>query len=170
MRLAQRQLWIAPLLGIGLGILGLGAHLGSAQTTTPAAVGTAESCPSATAASGSADAVDCVVVGMYDIYFNPNLITIPAEKPVQIVLENHGVIDHNFSVTDHENSGLLNLNIDVDVAPGKTGETSINAPEGEYYFFCNQPGHEAAGMRGYITVKKDAEITTAEATVTPRAG
>ena len=30
---------------------------------------------------------------------------------------------------------------------------AINAPAGEYYFFCNVPGHEAAGMHGTITVK-----------------
>ena len=168
---AGRQTIMALLLAIGLPLLGLGVLLAGAQTTTPAA-GTAaasDDCPTGTPASGAA-AEDCVVVGMYDIYFKPNLITIPAEMPVRVVLENHGTINHNFSITDHENSGLQNLNIDVDVAPGQTGETTINAPEGDYYFFCNEPGHEAAGMRGYLTVKKDAEITTAEATVTPRAG
>ena len=171
MSLTYRRILIGLVLAVGLPILGLGVHLAAAQTTTPAASATASSaaCPAATPASGAA-AADCVVIGMYDIYFKPNLITIPADNPVRIVLENHGTIVHNFSVTDHENSGLENLNIVVDVPPGQTGETTIDAPEGDYYFFCDEPGHEAAGMRGYISVKKDADITTAEATVTPRAG
>ena len=90
------------------------------------------------------------------------------DKAVEVDLKNSGEIDHNFSVTDHGNEGLQNLNIDVTIKPGESGSTTINAPEGVYYFFCNQPGHEAAGMRGYITVKSDASITTAAATVTPR--
>ena len=112
----------------------------------------------------------CVVIGEYDIYFKPNLVTIPADTPVRVVLPNHGATLHNFSITDHENPGLKNLNISVDTDPGKTSETTINAPEGTYYFFCNQPGHEQAGMFGYLDVKKDAQITTSAATVTPRAG
>jgi uncharacterized cupredoxin-like copper-binding protein len=166
-RLIRRGVLTALLLALGLPTLGFGVFLAAAQTTTPAA---SEACPAGTPASGAESAADCVVVGMYDIYFKPNLVTIPSETGVRVVLENHGVIEHNFSVTDHENSGLQDLNIVVDVAPGQTGEATIDAPDGEYYFFCNEPGHEAAGMRGYITVKKDAAIDTAEATVTPRAG
>jgi uncharacterized cupredoxin-like copper-binding protein len=165
--LVRRPALMALLLALGLPLLGLGAFLASAETPTPAAT---EACPAGTPASGADSAADCVVVGMYDIYFKPNLVTIPSDTGVRVVLENHGVIEHNFSVTDHDNSGLKDLNIVVDVAPGQTGEATIDAPEGEYYFFCNEPGHEAAGMRGYITVKKDATIDTAEATVTPRAG
>ena len=96
--------------------------------------------------------------------------TIPADTPVRVVLINHGVIAHNFSITDHKNSGLQNLNISVDTDPGQTSEATINAPEGTYYCFCNVPGHEQAGMYGYLTVKKGATISTAGATVTPRAG
>ena len=87
-----------------------------------------------------------------------------------MVLVNHGATTHNFSITDHKNPGLKNLNISVTTEPGQTSETTINAPEGIYYFFCNQPGHEAAGMIGYLTVKKDASISSSAATVTPRAG
>jgi uncharacterized cupredoxin-like copper-binding protein len=86
------------------------------------------------------------------------------------VLPNHGAILHNFSVTDHENSGLTNLAISVDIQPGESQATTVNAPEGSYYFFCNQPGHEQAGMRGYLDLKKDGSLTIRQATVTPRAG
>lgn len=149
-----------PAAALALALLGAGALLASAQTTTPTAGG---GCASGTTGP-------CVAIGQYDIYFKPNLATIPAEEAVKVELTNNGVTEHNFSVTDHGNSGLQNLNIDVNVQPGAKGEATINASAGDYYFFCNIPGHEAAGMRGYITVKADASITTSEATVTPRAG
>ena len=61
---------------------------------------------------------------------------------------------------------------------GPTAENSVagqiefvtNAPAGDYYFFCNQPGHEQIGMRGYLNIEDGAAISTSEATVTPRAG
>jgi hypothetical protein len=51
------------------------------------------------------------------------------------------------------------------VVTSNCGEATIDAPEGTYYFFCDQPGHEQAEMRGYLTVKADAEITTASRAV-----
>jgi uncharacterized cupredoxin-like copper-binding protein len=154
----------AAALSAGLVALGVGALFASAQTVTPTSGG---GCPG-TPTSGSSAA--CVAIGEFDIYFNPNLATVPSDTDVKAVLKNSGATLHNFSVTDHGNPGIKNLNIDVDINPGETKDTTINAPEGVYYFFCNQPGHEAAGMRGYLTVKKDGTITTSQATVTPRAG
>ncbi len=139
------------------------AFVATAQTQTPTATSTPAICGTP-AASGDL----CVGIGMFDIYFNPNTATIPSEKAVDVALKNNGVTDHNFSVTDHGNAGLENLDISVTLKTGESGSASINAPEGVYYFFCDQPGHEAAGMRGYLTVKSDASITTASATVTPR--
>jgi nitrite reductase (NO-forming) len=155
----------AALASAALTVLGVGSILTSAQTTP-----TADACPNGTPASGAASTEPCVVIGEFDIYFKPNLVTIPADTAVKVFLPNDGVTEHDFSVTDHGNSGLKDLDISVKTQPGDTSETTINAPEGDYYFFCSIPGHEAAGMRGYITVKADATITTSEATVTPRAG
>ena len=163
-----RVLLAAVVMALALPVLGSGAMLASAQSGT--ATATADECPPATPTPGTPTPKVCVEIGEYDIYFNPNLVTIPADTPVRVVVVNHGATAHNFSITDHKNPGLKNLNISVDTDPGKSSENTINAPEGTYYFFCNVPGHEQAGMFGYLTVKKDAKITTAEATVTPRAG
>jgi uncharacterized cupredoxin-like copper-binding protein len=111
-----------------------------------------------------------VQVGEHDLFFNPNSITIPANTPIAFKITNEGAIRHNFSVTDHDNAGRTNLNVSFDTDPGQSGSATLNAPAGVYYFFCNEPGHEQAGMFGYLTVSDDASITTAEATVTPRAG
>jgi uncharacterized cupredoxin-like copper-binding protein len=157
-------------LALAIPLLGVGMMLAEPQRTSAAAAATPTPCPPATPTSGASTPKLCVVIGEYDIYYNPNLVTIPADTPVRVALENHGAATHDFSITDHKNSGLKNLNISVTTQPGQTGETVINAPEGTYYFFCNQPGHEQAGMFGYLTVKKDAQIEISEATVTPRAG
>jgi uncharacterized cupredoxin-like copper-binding protein len=158
----RRPLGAVAIALAGAGLIGT-AFVATAQTQTPAATTTPAICGTP-AASGD----PCLGIGMFDIYFNPNTATIPSEKAVEVALKNSGVTDHNFSVTDHGNAGLKNLNISVTLKAGESGTANINAPEGDYYFFCNQPGHEAAGMRGYITVKSDASITTASATVTPR--
>jgi nitrite reductase (NO-forming) len=159
-----RVLLVAAVLA--LPILGIGAGLVSAQNVTGTPT-TPEACPPATPASGQTTPTDCVVIGEYDIFFKPNLVTIPADTPVRVVLINHGATLHNFSITDHGNSGLQNLNISVDTNPSQTSQTTITAPEGTYYFFCDVPGHEQAGMRGYITVKTDASITTSDAQSIP---
>lgn len=160
----RRPLGAAAVALAGASLIGT-AFVATAQTQTPAATSTSTPVICGTPTAGDEE---CVGVGMFDIYFNPNLVTIPADEAVEVAFKNSGVIDHNFSVTDHGNAGLKNLGIDVTIKPGESGNTTINAPEGVYYFFCNQPGHELAGMRGYVTVKSDATITTAAATVTPR--
>jgi nitrite reductase (NO-forming) len=104
-----------------------------------------------TPAAGPAATTE-VTIGSYDIYFDPKEVTIPADTDVTVVLPNHGVIAHNFSVTDHNNPDVPNLGIDVDLAVGATETVTVNAPAGDYYFFCNVPGHEAAGMFGTLHV------------------
>jgi uncharacterized cupredoxin-like copper-binding protein len=162
-----RVVLVAVATVLTLTALGFGTLPTSAQSTATAA---ADACPPATPTSGTSTSNLCVEIGEYDIYFNPNTVTILANTPVRVVLINHGATVHDFTITDHKNPGVQNLNIHVVTNPGQTGETTINAPEGIYYFYCSQPGHEQAGMYGYLTVKKGATISTAEATVTPRAG
>jgi uncharacterized cupredoxin-like copper-binding protein len=142
----------------------------TAAATEPAAATETAAEPTAPATAEGTTAGPTVTIDAEDIYFSPNLITLPADTPVTVVFTNKGQAVHNFSLTDHNNPGLENLNIDVTVNPGETKTFTINAPAGDYYFFCDQPGHEQAGMRGYLNVEDGAEISTSEATVTPRAG
>ena len=110
-----------------------------AAGATPAAGGGEEQ---AAAGQGAGEAL---VVESYDIYFEPEELSIPADTEVPVSLPNVGVTLHNFSIDE--------LGIDVDIAPGATEETVINAPAGEYEFYCNVPGHKAAGMLGTLTVE-----------------
>lgn len=108
---------------------------------TPAA--SATPCPEGTP-KASAQASD-VTIDMYDIYFEPKEATIPANTDVKFVLPNEGVTLHNFRIDA--------LKISVDVNPGETKDVVINAPAGTYEFYCDIPGHKAAGMLGTLTVK-----------------
>ena len=94
------------------------------------------------AAAGAGEALE---VESYDIYFEPDQLSIPADTDVTVSLPNAGVTLHNFSIDE--------LGISVDIAPGATEETVINAPAGEYEYYCNVPGHKPAGMVGTLTVE-----------------
>ena len=76
---------------------------------------------------------------------NRSELSIPADTEVTVSLPNEGVTLHNFSIDE--------LGISVDIAPGATEETVINAPAGEYEYYCNVPGHKPAGMLGTLTVQ-----------------
>ena len=158
MMLGRRPAWAFVVAGLALvTVLGVSVPplATSAQSSTPPAGGAAKM---------------QVEIDAFDIYFKPNMATIPANTPVEIVVTNNGAVGHNFSITDHRNTGLKNLNVSFDIAPGETKSMTVNAPAGVYYFFCDVPGHEQAGQFGYLTVTEGASISTAEATVTPRAG
>lgn len=127
---------------------GLGVGAAPAATpATPAALPTmapapATPAPAATpAGAGSATAVSLELV---DFAFQPNAFSIPANTPVTVTLRNGGQAPHNFSIDA--------LRISQDVAPGATGEVTIDAPAGTYQFYCNKPGHRELGMVGTLTV------------------
>jgi len=124
-----------------------------AAAPTQAATATTQATTEATAQSAAGGAQGTNQIEMVDIAFNPKELTIPANQDVTITLVNNGAALHNFSITDHKNDGLQNLNISVNVDPGQTQTVTINAPAGDYYFFCNVPGHEAAGMYGTLHVQ-----------------
>ena len=44
------------------------------------------------------------------------------------------------------------IQISEALPPGETTNVTVNAPAGTYQFYCNLPGHRAAGMFGTLTV------------------
>jgi plastocyanin len=121
------------------------------ETVVDAAAATPEAGGATPAAGGEEQAAagegagEALVVESYDIYFEPDELSIPADTEVTVQLPNDGAALHNFSIDE--------LGIDVDIAPGATEETVINAPAGEYEYYCNVPGHKPAGMFGTLTVE-----------------
>ena len=171
-----RPLMLALVAALALPIFGFSALFASAQQSTPSAGASAcasgtptAATPAATTATGTPSAGLCVSIDSYDIYYKPNLVTIPANQDVTIELPNKGASAHSFIISDHNNANVKNLNIDVEMQPGETKSVTVNAPAGNYYFYCDIPGHEQAGMFGYLQVKDGAQISTETATVTPPA-
>jgi uncharacterized cupredoxin-like copper-binding protein len=152
------------------GLAGLGKPA-AAQTATPAGAACAATPgPAGGVPPAGPNGPRCGAISLEDIYFSPNLITIPAGEPVAFALTNHGAAPHDFSVTAHKSPRVKDLGVSVDVAPGKTETVEVEAPAGTYYFFCDIPGHEQAGMFGYIRAEAGAQVETETATVTPPAG
>jgi Cu-Zn family superoxide dismutase len=98
------------------------------------------------AASAGSGAAEPITVTAHDIFFDPKEITIPANTDVTIIIPNEGAALHDFVVEE--------LDIDAgNIPPGETVEVVINAPAGEYEYFCSVPGHKAAGMLGTLVVE-----------------
>jgi uncharacterized cupredoxin-like copper-binding protein len=100
----------------------------------------------AAAATASVTPVCSVTITMVDIDYNPNEFTIPADQPVLLIFQNMGKAEHDFSVQK--------LGIDVDADPGETETLIVNAPAGDYDFYCDEDAHAAAGMVGIMHVTK----------------
>jgi plastocyanin len=126
---------------------------GGAATPVPAQPGASPQPQPSPAPAGGGQAQTNPTIEMVDIAFKPNDFTIPANTDVTVTLKNTGALPHNFSITDKNNPNVPNLNISVDVQPGQTQTVTINAQPGDYYFFCNVSGHEAAGMYGTMHVQ-----------------
>jgi uncharacterized cupredoxin-like copper-binding protein len=86
-------------------------------------------------------------IDMTEMKFSPNTFTVKAGEKVTVKLENKGTVVHDFSIDS--------LNVHQDVQAGKSGTVTFTAPSsaGTVDFYCNQPGHKAAGMTGTITVQ-----------------
>ena len=119
-----------------------GASPSAGADASPTASPAADSTPCPAASPGSRSDVE---VTSYDIYFEPKEVTIPANTDVKFILPNKGVTLHNFSIDE--------LHVDVDIEPGATKQTVINAPAGTYEYYCNVPGHKEAGMVGTLIVE-----------------
>ena len=120
----------------------------SAAAASPAA----EASPATDASPAAQGAAETVTIESVDIDFIPEEVSIPADTEVTSELPNNGVTLHNFSLDQKNNENLPIDPISVDIAPGATEQVTVNLPPGEYYFYCNVPGHEPAGMFGTLIV------------------
>jgi plastocyanin len=74
---------------------------------------------------------------------------------VTIVMSNMSGVSHNIAVEPGENGATqktARLGASSFITKGTTSVT-VNLKPGKYTFFCEAPGHRAAGMYGTITVK-----------------
>lgn len=74
-----------------------------------------------------------------------------AAKPgtVSITLTNKDTNPHNVAIKQ----GAKVIKKGKVVGKGKKSIVTTNLKKGSYTFYCSVPGHEAAGMKGTLTVK-----------------
>jgi uncharacterized cupredoxin-like copper-binding protein len=94
--------------------------------------------------NGSALSVD-----MTEMKFTPATLTVKANEKVTVNLKNSGTVVHDFTIAD-----VGGKRVHVVVDPGKEGKAEFTpTAAGTLNFVCTQAGHEAAGMKGTITVQ-----------------
>jgi plastocyanin len=101
---------------------------------------------------GSAQPSGSIKVTMTEYHFEPSTINAASGKVV-FFLVNAGTVSHDMILRD-KSTGVR--------VPGAASElvsagdsfvfTVSNLPAGKYTYFCDQPGHEASGMSGELTV------------------
>lgn len=109
---------------------------------SPAAPAQASPAAQGGAAPGGAASV---TIEMGDLFYKPNKFEIPANTEVTVTLKNVGALPHDFNID------ALKVKSEV-IQPGKDGTVTIKGPKGTYEYYCNEPGHKAAGMHGTLTI------------------
>jgi nitrosocyanin len=86
------------------------------------------------------------VVGLDTFKYEPPTLTANVGQTVTVNLENKGNLDHSFVIDE------LNVKLET-VKAGTTQSVSFTpGAAGTYTFYCDVPGHQAAGMTGTLTV------------------
>jgi plastocyanin len=123
-----------------LALVAAGATLGgvgavTAQAATPAKSATSSGTTLKLSANKSA------------LKFNVTKLT---AKPgnVTLVMSNPSSISHDIAL---KGNGLKPV-VGKIVGKGKTSTITATVKKGSYEFYCSVPGHEAAGMKGTLTV------------------
>jgi uncharacterized cupredoxin-like copper-binding protein/mono/diheme cytochrome c family protein len=138
-----------------------------APTVDAAAEGAGSGASEATNAqeSQSADAGSGQLqVSAVDIAFEQKELTGPADTEFTITVTNNGASPHDFNIDElGVKTKMLN--------PGESETVTINAPAGDYTYYCSVPGHRQAGMEGTLTISADAgQAAPAEGTAATESG
>ncbi|TAK21322.1 MAG: hypothetical protein EPO26_15465 [Chloroflexota bacterium] len=93
---------------------------------------------------GSAAPTEVYVVAT-DFKFDPPLIRLPAGKPVTLVFDNKGSVEHDLHVAA--------LSIHIHANAGQGAKATVTADKGGAFDLdCTIPGHRELGMKGSMVV------------------
>src|SRR5438067_5823138 len=96
------------------------------------------------AGSASAVAQNVTVKSSDTMRFDPATLTVRANTPVNITLDNSGsALVHDFVIDSPA--------IKLEAQPAGRASGTATFPPGTYQFYCSQPGHKEAGMVGTLT-------------------
>lgn len=93
--------------------------------------------------------------------WDPATVTVKSGSEVNVVLENTGVLEHNWILardgidlaTASDADALYGANVGY-VQAGETGDLTFTAPgPGKYLYVCTVAGHAAGGMVGELIVE-----------------
>lgn len=103
--------------------------------------------------------------------FAPAQIAVASAEPVELILQNAGAVEHDWSVREIDLSGKPTTSGEsgaghmagdmhdaptLHVAAGPGGQAKLSfvpSKPGTYEFYCTVAGHKEAGMIGTLTVK-----------------
>ena len=98
---------------------------------------------------GSSQPAGSIQVTMTEFKFDPSTIQHSNGKMV-FWLVNSGSTQHDMAIRDSSGKTIATSEL---VSAGDTKEFDVsNLAAGSYTFYCTQPGHEASGMKGTLTV------------------
>jgi plastocyanin len=135
---------MARLLGLALVLLaliaaGCGGDDDDEETSPPPP-------PAATGGTGEATTLENPADASGALRFQKDSLSAPAGE-IMLVMENPSSVEHNIALKD----GGIDEEGEI-VGEGGTSEVTLDLEPGEYTFYCSVPGHEAAGMKGTLTV------------------
>ena len=91
-------------------------------------------------------------VTMTEFKFDPATLNAPAGKVVFFLVNAGNGTSHDFVIRDSSNNRIAGSEL---ISAGDSFVfTADNLTAGTYTYFCSQPGHEASGMHGVLTVTK----------------
>lgn len=94
--------------------------------------------------------------------FSPKQLQLPAGKPVTLVLDNTGKLEHDVTIPA--------FGVALKAAAGKSATQTITpTKEGTFDFLCSIAGHKEAGMQGSVVVAGNAATSATTATTAPAA-
>jgi plastocyanin len=103
----------------------------------------------ATEATTTEEGGGATEIAMTEYAFDPLDVTVGGGDT--ITATNDGQLPHNYTVIGAGGAGAVEAVIS-DVAPGSTGEVTLNLQPGEYEVICTIDEHSDKGMRGTLTV------------------
>lgn len=99
--------------------------------------------------SGGAQPAGSILVTMTEFSYKPSTISAPSGKVV-FYLVNAGTVAHDMVISDSSGKTVASSEL---VSAGDAFVFTVGSiATGTYDFFCDQPGHKDAGMKGTLTV------------------
>ncbi len=99
---------------------------------------------------GPSQPAGSIKVTMTEYKFDPPTISVPSGKVV-FFLVNAGTTSHDLVLRDSSGKRIPGAASELVSAGDSFVFTITNLTAGTYTIFCDQPGHEASGMKGTLT-------------------